>query len=304
MLTCRPACLRFCRMISAVLSRAASPRAVSRTNSKGRRAAPNRRMPSLPVSFRPARASRACACLRPNVGGRRPALTPDLVAGTDRTVLRRGQAEIDGSDHPVAVQRRRYRLPESGLFENGALFGIDEGYAGRVFTRIQVEPQEVHAEPGAEVPQGEVPCLGGSPQAGIVLRAYRAKQIEFARFKSQGLSVPVLDDQQRQRVEIGKSPPGFVLLPEKRIPFEHHLDAALIFLQAERPQADDLLGRRRGPPGGSQRAVLIGFQQLIPGEDRDGVEGAQAGADRPRQGDSDGVASTKDTAGNLSSTRS
>src|SRR5688572_26024026 len=127
---------------------------------------------------------------------------PELVSGTDRTVLGRPEAEEKGPGHALPVDRGGDRPAELRFFEQRALLRVDVGLAGLVRSAVQVKPEELHFQTRPEV----LDCEATAPasHAGEVFGIDGVEQVEFSGLKPEGFGISIGNDEESEGVEVGK----------------------------------------------------------------------------------------------------
>ncbi len=178
---------------------------------------------------------------------------------------------------------------ELGFFEQGAFGGVDPGLAGGGVAGVEVEPEEVEGDAGAEVAHGVAGTGLGAAEGGVVFGVEQVDEVEFAGLEPQGFGVAVGDDEEGDGVEVGEGASGAVAFPVVGVSFEDDLDAALVGAQAEGAEAGDFDGVGGGSPGGGEGVLAVGGGEAAAGDDGDGVEGAESHADGAPVGEADGV---------------
>ena len=129
-----------------------------------------------------------------------------------------------------------------------------------------------------------------SGRSGKVLGPYRLLQhVELARLQPHQLRVLVGHHLEDELIGVGQLNAGFVRLPVARVPVEDQPLARHVARELERPQHDQLLGRRGNAEGLAERAGLQRRLQLVPRHDRHVVEQADARPERRRVGHDDGA---------------
>ena len=212
---------------------------------------------------------------------------PVPISRRHRSEERRCHSEVNRVDDGLAIDCTGDRLPE--------LLACQPGRApGRLRVGAQVEREEVGIEADADINHSQPILIRKALERCVVLRANVAiaHQVDFSAFETERLGVLVGHDGQREAIEIRQLHAGLVMAEVVWIAGKDQALSGHVLDELKRAEPGDIGERLRRQPRVLELLAVQCRFQLVPRDDRQAIEQAQAGHeglwktnhDRPRIG--------------------
>ena len=197
-------------------------------------------------------------------------VSPQLISRSPLIPQRRRAPGINQPHNPLAINRRRNRLPETHILKPRLLpRHIRQVFRAEV---IQIKKQKIVFESRAQVVKMIALRQLLFLQHRKIVRAESAQHVRLARLKANHLRVFARNKGKHHLIQIGQASATAIRLPIIRIPLQHHPLPRNVLLQPKCAEARKLARLHRKIPRLRKRPVVVSLLQEMPRKNGDAVK--------------------------------